>query len=130
MRNVISVLTVFVLMVAVQLSATVPEVNAGTSIPPVVDHDTAVVVCQFKPNGGTYNVVLADVVSECVFEEDDDDDDEFSLVPPACEVGMSCTGCLQTLHSSDFEIETSDPVTNNRVTYVLRASGEHAYCDL
>jgi len=105
MRNVIVILSVFVILIVAPLNTTTLVANAGVNV-------TAVLVCHFKTNSTTYRVVLAEL-----------GDEGCSLPSPACDSNATCTDCLQALDEDGFSINISNEVTNNRVVYILHKYG-------
>lgn len=106
-------LSAFVLLAFVQFGVLTVDSNAGVLEPE--EGPTAVLVCQFKPNNSTYNVVISEFAGIC--------EEEPEMEEGSCSTGSSCVECLQELRYAGFEIEKSNEVTNNRVVYVMEASG-------
>ena len=123
MRNLIVILSVFLVITAVQIN-TAQVTEAGIGFPEDATISAAV-VCQFRQNQGTYNVVLAELASP--YGDDDDDLDE-CLLPPACDNGEACAGCLTAMSFGGFYIEESNEVTNNRVVYILNTKALYFEC--
>ena len=115
MKKLKLTLSAFVLLMFVQFGVLTVDSNAGVVEPE--EGPTAVLVCQFKPNNSTYNVVIAELAGICEEAEPEGEEDG------PCSTGSSCAECLQELRYAGFEIEKSNEVTNNRVVYVLEASG-------
>ena len=115
MKKLKLTLSAFLVLLFVQFGVLTFDSNAGISEPE--EGPTAVLVCQFKQRISTYNVVIAELAGICEEAALEGEEDG------PCSTGSPCVECLQELRHAGFEIEKSNEVANNRVVYVLEASG-------